>query len=74
MKKTKKELEEKRKLKEEKLKKEERKEKGHYIPQYELDRDTENNLKAVAMKGGNTIIQGFLSKLCFSCQAFQCYP
>jgi hypothetical protein len=53
LKKTKKELEEKRKLKEERLKKEERKEKGHYIPQIELDRETENNLKATAMKGGN---------------------
>ena len=52
LKKTKQEVEEKRKQKEDRIKKEERKQKGHYIPQYELDRARENKLKATAMRGG----------------------
>lgn len=54
MKKTKEEVEERKKLKEKKQKLEERKEKGHYIPRFELDRADENKLKTVAMKGGNS--------------------
>lgn len=74
MKKTKQEAEERRKLKEEKLKKEERKQKGHYIPQYELDRARENKLKATAMKGGKIIMVTNTRITNFSGQAFQCNP
>jgi len=42
-------------MREEKLKREERRNKGHYIPQYELDKTYENKLKATAMKGGNLL-------------------
>ena len=40
-------------MKEDKLRKEERRNRGHYVPQYELDKVHENKLKATAMKGGN---------------------
>ena len=73
MKKTKQEVEEKRKQKEEKLKKEERKNRGHYIPQYELDRARENKLKATAMKGGNEVLAYKYNNFFKSGQAFQCY-
>lgn len=51
MKKTKQEIEDRKKERHEKLKRDERKNRGHYIPQYELDRARENKLKATAMKG-----------------------
>ena len=76
LKKTKQEIEEKRKVKEDKLKKEERKNRGHYIPQYELDRARENKLKATAMKGGNLSILKVTNtiNLLSSYQTLQCYP
>ena len=76
MKKTKQEAEERRKQKEERIKKEERKQKGHYIPQYELDRARENKLKATAMKGGNLSILKVTNTIILfsSYQALQCYP
>ena len=49
---TKKELEERKKEKLKKEQKEARKQKGHYIPRYELDRAKETELKSIAMKGG----------------------
>jgi len=73
LRKTKKELEEKKKQKEDKLKKEERKNKGHYIPQYELDRAYENKLKATAMKGGNLSSLILLQKTLSSYKTLQCY-
>lgn len=52
MKKTKQEYLEKKAEKEKKERKELNKLKGHYIPRYELDRQRENQLKSIAMKGG----------------------
>jgi len=68
------EAEERKKQKEMRLKKEERKQRGHYIPQYELDRARENKLKATAMKGGNDQFPCYkYNNEFFSGQAFQCY-
>lgn len=52
-------------MKEEKIKKEERRNKGHYVPQYELDKVYENKLKATAMKGGNLFSHSFTFSITF---------